>query len=577
MRKTLTLLCALVCAAAILSLVSCGNLGFPTEIGAIRQEYSDRVAELEREYEQALAAIQSELEASEAEKEALIKSYNDRISELEDKISKLEGENEELSDKFKLDAIFITNDESGTVISERVLVGQKINAPEDPVLNGYEFIGWYINGEKVEFPYTVTDDVTFEAEYETVTYTIEYIVNDGTMPEYYETEYTVESGAELPIPARSLYIFDGWCEAEDFSTEKLMSIPVGAFGDKTLYAKWLSVTDGIIYKLLNGAYTVIGYEGSDTEIVIPSSVGGAPVTAIADSAFKGNQKITSITVPDSVTSIGDSAFEGCISLTKLDLGEGVTDIPYRMAYGCNKLEAIEIPDSVTSIGYYSFLDCDSLTSVAIPDSVIIIFPFAFSGCSHLTSVTIPGSVISIYASTFCGCSGLTSVTIPDSVTSIGDSAFSGCSGLTSVTIPDSITSIGYSAFSGCSGLTSVTIPDSVTSIGSAAFSGCSGLISARIGNSVTDIGSSTFFACANLISVTIGNSITSIGDYAFFGCSSLADVYYAGNEEEWEQTSIYSYGNDRLKNATRYYYSKSEPTIEGSFWHYGENGEILVW
>ena len=35
--------------------------------------------------------------------------------------------------------------------------------------------------------------------------------------------------------------------------------------------------------------------------------------------------------------------------------------------------------------------------------------------------------------------------------------------------------------------------------------------------------------------------------------------------------------NNELTNATRYYYSDSQPTEEGNYWHYDENGEVTVW
>ena len=87
-------------------------------------------------------------------------------------------------------------------------------------------------------------------------------------------------------------------------------------------------------------YTVTGLDGipSSTDIVIPDTYNGYPVTAIAPSAFKGYTGLTSITIPDSVTSIGSSSFSGCTGLT-----------------------SIAIPDSVTSIGRYAFEGCTSLT------------------------------------------------------------------------------------------------------------------------------------------------------------------------------------------------------------------------
>ena len=161
------------------------------------------------------------------------------------------------------------------------------------------------------------------------------------------------------------------------------------------------------------------------------------------------------------------------------------------------------------------------------------------------------------------------------VTSIGDFALYYCSSLTSVTIPDSVTYIGYSAFSGCSNLTSVTIPDNVTTIGSHAFAWCSSLTSITIPDNVTSIGNCAFYGCDSLTSVTIPDSVTSI-DLQAFGCDSLSNVYYGGTATEWENISI-DYYNYPLTNAKRYYYSETEPTTEGNYWHWGENGEVVIW
>ena len=259
------------------------------------------------------------------------------------------------------------------------------------------------------------------------------------------------------------------------------------------------------------------------------------VTKIGYYAFYGYQtdcnKLTSVTIPDSVTTIGEYAFSNCESLT-----------------------SVTIPDSVTTIGEWAFYYCESLTSVTIGNSVTTIGDSAFLCCSKLTSVTIPDSVTTIGGGAFKSCTSLTSVTIPDSVTTIGDSAFGECSSLkefkgkfaadngrclimdntiiayanasgTTYTIPDSVTTIGLWVFGYCTSLTSVTIPDSVTTIGVRAFASCKSLTSVTIGNSVTTIGEGAFCWCTSLTSVTIPDGVTTIGVWAFTNCESLKTVY----------------------------------------------------
>ena len=321
-----------------------------------------------------------------------------------------------------------------------------------------------------------------------------------------------------------------------------------------------AATSGVYtYEVSNGEVTITDcLSTANGIIIIPSVIGGYPVTKIGEDAFCNCTKLTEVIIPDSVTSIGGDAFYGCTNLTSVIIPNSVTSISYCAFWGCIGLTSIEIPDSVTSIGSSVFRGCTGLTSVTIGDGVTSIGAYVFEGCTGLTNIEIPDSVTSVSGFAFCGCTSLTSVIIPNSVTSIGYGAFSGCTGLTSIKIPDSVTSIDDQAFWGCSSLESITLPfvgnnatengrfhvifgnesdvpsslktvilsDACTTIGSYAFLRCTRLASVIIGNGVTSIGYGAFSGCTGLTNITISESITSIGASAFAGCDALQYAEY---------------------------------------------------
>lgn len=94
-----------------------------------------------------------------------------------------------------------------------------------------------------------------------------------------------------------------------------------------------SGTDGLVYTLVGDAYYVTKYDGTASEVVIPSTHEGKPVTSIGATAFMNCYEITSITIPGSVTTIEDCAFYACTNITSMVIPEGVTTIGGRAFMG----------------------------------------------------------------------------------------------------------------------------------------------------------------------------------------------------------------------------------------------------
>ena len=85
-----------------------------------------------------------------------------------------------------------------------------------------------------------------------------------------------------------------------------------------------------------------------------------------------------------------------------------------------------------------------------------------------------------------------------------------------------------------------------------------------------------FYTNKKIASIIVPDSVIFIGYSGFYWCNDLTSVYYTGTAEEWAEISI-DYSNTALTDATIYYYSETESTEEGNYWHYDKNGEIVVW
>ena len=86
----------------------------------------------------------------------------------------------------------------------------------------------------------------------------------------------------------------------------------------TLSASAAEQTYGdLTYVLHNGNAEITGCAAGVTALEIPAEIDGSPVTAVGDSAFLKQQKLQTVSLPDSVQSIGSQAFSGCINLQEI--------------------------------------------------------------------------------------------------------------------------------------------------------------------------------------------------------------------------------------------------------------------
>ncbi len=232
-----------------------------------------------------------------------------------------------------------------------------------------------------------------------------------------------------------------------------------------------------------GSYTtkVKAYNGQGGDIVLPTEAEFSgttyPITEVG-SAFKDNDMITGVTIPEGYTDIGSEAFSGCVALKKA-----------------------VIPGSVNLIGSSAFLGCTALDTVdfaADTASSLTINTGAFANCTSLTAFELPSRFSKTSFNFLYGCDALTTITLKEGVQSfvVADNILYDVSGDTAVMViyPAGKTETEY------------TLP---TEIG---------------GKAVTSTAMHVFRNNPTLKKVTVPATITSLGGYTFNGMKAIEEI-----------------------------------------------------
>lgn len=310
--------------------------------------------------------------------------------------------------------------------------------------------------------------------------------------------------------------------------------------------------------------SVVGYDGTVAEVIIPKTYHKKPVQVIAEYTFNSNaDNITSIILPNTIKQIEKFAFQGCNGITSLYLPASVEVIgeyafantaieEVTIAEGSeltilesdafsslsqsanNKLKSInlEVATKLTNIGSGAF-GYTEIEEIIIPESVTKLGKHAFY-FSRLKSIRIPASVQLIDDYCFAGCDNLTQLEIAEnsSLEYIGIEAFKSSELSGEIVLPKNLTSLGLDAFSGTQ-ITKFSLEEGgvLSSIGEYALaSNKLQTLDLRNTNSLTTINNAIFVQSNSLLEeVFLPASLISLGKEVFKECTKLTTVEFAEN------------------------------------------------
>ena len=128
------------------------------------------------------------------------------------------------------------SDGGSSVEAQSIENGKKAAIPENPVKNGYNFLGWYINDIYFDFTNEISADIQLKAKWSPIYYTVSFYSDDGS----YLSSQSIQANTRVTKPEdpeKEGYEFIGWYIGEssyDFSTPVTYSF--------WIEAKWKNIT-----------------------------------------------------------------------------------------------------------------------------------------------------------------------------------------------------------------------------------------------------------------------------------------------------------------------------------------------
>lgn len=338
----------------------------------------------------------------------------------------------------------------------------------------------------------------------------------------------------------------------------------------------------------DGSYdsvSIVDYDKSLTELVIPDEIDGLPVKSVDVEATVEYNKLVSVTLGANVESINfDMLVYSSPELAEINVSEN------NKAFSSDN--GIMFSKEKTELLMYPKKKSD-LTEYVIPNSVNKIRKHAFYGCEALTDITISENVTAIEDYTFYACKSLTDIVIPDKVETIGENAFANCIKLATLKFGKSVTTIGRKAFDACYNLYDIDFSENITTVGGFAFANTYWLEQEMAKNPMVVVNdilingqncegdvvipdnvkyiADDAFNYADITSMYISESVISIPEYMFLSCKEVNNITVSEKNSKYSSIDGILFNKDKTvlirypqsKTGTEYVIPESVTEISG--------------
>lgn len=373
----------------------------------------------------------------------------------------------------------------GSLYGISLCSGNTLAMPEEPVKDGYSFVGWFYDEELI-YPFVLEDflnsddktDVSLYAAWnktedpseggdgndpdgetggedpdeggetgdgdgepedpEVKTYKVTFVMDGETL-----SVQQVEEGGSAKLPLDAFYV-----DGNELYALEVDGNYVNVVKDETVNLSWQAADDeqkgmfalGYTTLLISGGKLYLDVISQDYPLdyfVMPSAWGNYAISGVKAGVFTRVPHIKTVTLGKYCQEIEWEAFEALPLLESVSFADGneyfsssglaVTDVSGKeliVCLGADKGE-LALPVGIEEVSSGA-LAGKNYTSVRVPEGVVRIGEGAFSGCAFMTEIYLPESLEEIGAGALENCVSLEEINVPTGVRLIGNGAFRGC-------------------------------------------------------------------------------------------------------------------------------------------------------